>query len=1107
MDLNMDFSHRSSSAKNIYFSNKKNPNLKIMQEFKKINSLGPTNTTGKQPIIIYKKETTTHAIKTTSNNNNISNTKNKYISDGGLNKKLDRYFHSTISSHNTHCRSIPNKKSHTKSAKMEKTKKIYTTSKKSNLKDKDKDKEKILSKTVAGGFHRPNIKKTREKQNIAEIIEKNKENKKLKKNKSSITGNKNISESLMIDTENKKLERMNKLVENAIVYEMRKSQYEIEKRQISLKDKINFKKKGYLENNGIETTWTIEEEIQEFENKENTKEEKKEENKQKIETNNEEKKEFKNKLNKKHKLDQVSSSHTMVINSSNTYYLNNNNNNLINSNEEPETNLTLDMIKHRKRILKPKVNQFEFLQKIQEEQRKLPMRLNSSTQNISQSQYLPYDNRKINDSFRHKSANIKPNTIGNKNNNNKFYDEKELKEYQSKQKNNTIQIRQNDDNNEEFPFASKKNHRTIEELTEFTRRKKMKAKKEEEKKEYDKKKKLFEIFKNLSNLKESYNNYINNNISVNVNYINNNSNNNINIYDGNYVNKSTSSATKRRNKNKKKNKEINAYYVGTDSSRSSSTILDYNDFYLNILESQQLVVNSRLNRINNVYPIEENIKNNYEINDNSVKINNYVDEADLNKQVNDTIKRANELLNDNHSRNEQDDLINIQENKEIKTNQRKKQKKKEKKIDEINIENINNESSNINHNMNNKNNILNKINTSSDRNTKEKDLPSLPHTFSNVNNSNSNQNRKLQVDVDIQPCNVLNLVEVIRLIYQRKYFYKLCQLYINQSFSQRYIIAISYFVAICKQYPFKVLEHYCNYKIYYYAFRQLFRPFTRKYFKIFLINCISITKIGYFVESLSRMFKFKAMEKIYIYYQIKEKREQLKKICGVIIKVLLPLIKVHLKNNFENLVKYYNNKKNMNNKDNNKNNKTINIDLNLLDFADLISNKKRNKTTRINSFMYESFESRSYSLHPNSVDNDILHQYNTEKKENKKISKRKNNKSNNKNKISFSEENSDIDINKNSLNCPKMSKHTKINFLNPSELNDINKTETPSNIKDEKEKDVNDNNDQDNNNMENSDKKEKIKIERIKIIKKRKVMKMILKRKKWNWISQQKKII
>ena len=1124
MDLNFDFSHRSSSAKSIFFSNKKNPNLKIMQEFKKINSLGPTNTSGKQPIIIYKKEILIHPSKTSLNNNKtVSTKKNQYISDGGLQKKLDKYFHSTMYSHNTHCHSIPNKKYHTKSAKIEKSKKIFPKSKKNNLKEKEK--QKIFSQTVIGGFHRPNIKKPKEKTNYSEIIEKNKENKKIKKNKSIVsnsnnTGNKNISESLMIDTENKKLERMNKLVENAIIYEMRKSQYETEKRQISLKDKINFKKKGYLEHNGIETSWTIEEEIPEENNNNNNiiKEENKEDNnnninkdtiKQKQETNPEEMKEFKNKLNKKPKLDSVSNSHTVIINSSNTYNLNNNNNNininnnnnLLNSNEDPDTNLTLDIIKRRKRILKPKVNQFEFLQKIQEEKKKLPFRLNSSIHHISQSQSLPYDNRKINDSFRHKSANIKPNSIENKKSKNTFFD---MKEYQYKQKNKTIQIPEEENNMDknEFPFADKRSQRTLEELAEFTRKKKLKERKEEEKKEYTKKKKLFEIFKNLSNLKESYNNYNNNNISINMNYINNNNLNGITN-----TNKSTSTISKRRNKNKnkKKHKEINSYYVGTDSSRSGSTVLDLNEYYLNILESQQLVVNSKLNRINNYYPNEENDKNN-DINDNEVKINNFLNDTELNEKINNTIKRANELLYQNRTQNysnslnepqNQDDLINIQENQEIKgmkiTNQKKNNnvnnkhsKKKEKKIEEINIENINNDTTNINLNMNNKNKE-NKINTSSELNTKEKDLPSLPHTYSNMNNSNSNNNPKLQVDVDIQPCNVLNLVEVIRLIYQRKYFYKLCQLYISQSISQRYIIAISFFVAICKQYPFKVLEEYCNYKTYYYAFRQLFRPFTRKYFKIFLINCISITKIGYFVESLARMFKFKAMEKIYIYSQIKAKNEQLKKICGVIIRVLLPLIKVHLKNNFSNFIKYYNNsKKNIGKKNNVKNNQLLNIDFNSLDFAPL-SNKKRNQTSRINSFMYESFESKSYSMHPNSVDNDILHQYNINEKKENNNNKRKNSKNNNsKNKISFSEENSDIDINKNSLNCPKMSKHTKINFLNPSELNDIknNKNETPSDLNEVKDKEINNKNNGKNNANDNSGKKEKIKIEKIKIVKK-----------------------
>ena len=1087
--LNLDFSHRSSSAKNIFYSQKKNKNKKSMGEFKKINLLGPTNTSGKNPIIIYKKQNAIHQTKTSSNNNNISNTKNHFLSDGGLQKKLAKYFRSNHN--NTQSHSIPNKKSKTKSAKeIQKTKNIYPFSKKNNLKEK----EKLFAQTVIDGFHRPN-KRPREKQNMIEIMEKNKENKKVKKNKGTLSNSKNMSESVMIDTENKKLARMNKLVENAIVYEIRKNQYETEKRQISLKDKLNFKKKGYLEHNGIETSWTIEEEVQDFDKENNINNN----NNQKIETTNEdkEKKDFKNKLNKKNKSETVSNSHTMIINPSNTYNLNNNNN-LINSNEDPDTNLTLDISKQHKRILKPKVNQFEFLQKIQEEQKKLPIRLNS-THNISQSQTISVFNRKINDSFRHKSLNIKPNSIEKKNNSNNLYD---LKEYQRKQKNKTIKIEQNEENTEEFPFATKKHNRSLEELAEYTRKKKIKQRKEEEKKEYNKKKKLFEIFKNLSNLKESYNHYNFNNISVNMNNMNYNYHNNTNN------NSISTSMMKRKNKAKKKHKEVNAYYVGTDSSKSSSTVLDVNEYYLNILESQQLVVNSKLNKIYNITQeemnnsdeiyindnnINMNLNNNYINNNNeNVKINNYINlnDEEINEKVNDTIKRANELLQENYSmRNiDQNDLINIQENKEIKSHEKKNNtnntnnkqiKKKEKKFENINLENINNDAIKIN--LDNTKNIKNKIdiNTSSQQNTKEKDLPSLPHTFSNVNNSNSNQNRKLQVDVDIQPCNVLNLVEVIRLIIQRKFFYNLCQIYYNHSSSQRYIIAISYFVAICKQYPFKMLEDYCNYKTYYYAFRQLFRPFTRRYFKIFLINCISITKIGYFVESLSRMFKFKAMEKIYIYSQIKEKNDQLKKMCGIILKVILPLIKIHLKNNFDLLVKYYKNKKNTkknnNKKNNNKSNRLIQIDFNSLYFDPLYKNK-RNKTSRINSFIYDSLDSLGYSVHPNSVDNDILHQIKIEEKnkdkDNKKTKKRK---SNNKNNIAFSEENSDIDINKNSLNCPKMSKHTKINFLNPTDLNDIknNKTETPS------KKDTNEIN------VENSSaKKDKIKIEKIKIIKK-----------------------
>ena len=177
------------------------------------------------------------------------------------------------------------------------------------------------------------------------------------------------------------------------------------------------------------------------------------------------------------------------------------------------------------------------------------MRLNSSIHNISQSQVLPYYNKKINDSFRHKSINIKPNTIDKKNNNgNNLYD---LKEYQYKQKNKTVKLNQKDENmNKEFAFANKKNKRTFEELAEFIRKKKIKERKEEEKNEYNKKKKLFEIYKNLSNLKESYNNYNFNNLSLNIN------NNNGNLIMNKINDTNSSSIQKRKNKKRTRIRSI-----------------------------------------------------------------------------------------------------------------------------------------------------------------------------------------------------------------------------------------------------------------------------------------------------------------------------------------------------------------------------------------------------------------------------------------------------------------------------------------------------------------------------------------------------------------------
>ena len=114
---------------------------------------------------------------------------------------------------------------------------------------------------------------------------------------------------------------------------------------------------------------------------------------------------------------------------------------------------------------------------------------------------------------------------------------------------------------------------------------------------------------------------------------------------------------------------------------------------------------------------------------------------------------------------------------------------------------------------------------------------------------------------------VLNLIEVIKFIIQRKTFVILYESYINHAINQQYSIAFSYFVAICKQYPFKKLEEFYNYKTYNYAFRQLLRPFNRYNFKYFISRFQYKKKVEYMQILLTKMIKFKTLERIYLYGQ------------------------------------------------------------------------------------------------------------------------------------------------------------------------------------------------------------------------------------------------
>ena len=118
-------------------------------------------------------------------------------------------------------------------------------------------------------------------------------------------------------------------------------------------------------------------------------------------------------------------------------------------------------------------------------------------------------------------------------------------------------------------------------------------------------------------------------------------------------------------------------------------------------------------------------------------------------------------------------------------------------------------------------------------------------------------------------------------------------------------MAFSYFVAICKHYPYRKIEEYANYRTYNFAFRQLFRPFIRRALRYFMSNLFMKKKVEYLVLMLTKLFKFKAFEKIYLCNPFFEDDNQ-KAFKIIIMKILSTLIKPHLMQafvNFRNAVK------------------------------------------------------------------------------------------------------------------------------------------------------------------------------------------------------------
>ena len=388
---------------------------------------------------------------------------------------------------------------------------------------------------------------------------------------------------------------MKQLVENGVVNEIKKLK---NKKKITQREKHEERKREILENHGLPIDFTDEEEAKKDNKKKDNEKISNKENTKNSETNNvnhaNNTNNNNNALNKK-----------FMSKTTRGFYPKNNN---FFSLEYNNTNNDKKKIPLRSKKLKPSINQFEYIERINDEKKKLNYNSDNSPRhtNINHSKNIfvkgktKSANMELNDSFRQKfSKNMN-------NHNNNFCQNMKFK---NKSCNNDIIQKSIEDFQDEFPFSHKKNYRSSEEIRKFVKDKKLKNKKKEDEILLEKNKKLFLLFKNLYNLNMKDFSKATPSVTTEHFYIRSPNIPTISSRgkgvmpsrsSNNYTNSSKNETNNSHNKLRKK-KEINEYYIGNDSTlkNNNSTLVDPNEYYLNVLESQQLFVNSALNKIEN----------------------------------------------------------------------------------------------------------------------------------------------------------------------------------------------------------------------------------------------------------------------------------------------------------------------------------------------------------------------------------------------------------------------------------------------------------------------------------------------------------------------------
>ena len=208
-----------------------------------------------------------------------------------------------------------------------------------------------------------------------------------------------------------------------------------------------------------------------------------------------------------------------------------------------------------------------------------------------------------------------------------------------------------------------------------------------------------------------------------------------------------SNLSNEKNKNYLRNNKTiirNNNYSNLFSFKTESTIVEPSNYLLKIFECQKILNNDfESKKINN--NINQEIFNN---NNNDISI-------DIEK-VNETLNKTNLIINGKQ-------INNL-----------------------INNKNINNNDVNLN--------INNQIKSSSNSNSNEYII------------NNTIVSSKKNVSIEIDSKLIINLIKTIKIIYKRKIFYLLYEIYLFDSILERYNIAISFFIAILKFYPFKKIK-------------------------------------------------------------------------------------------------------------------------------------------------------------------------------------------------------------------------------------------------------------------------------------------------------------